>query len=284
MKDIVIIYHGECSDGFGGAWAAWKKFRETADYIGAHHGDELPVGLVGKEIYFVDFVYPKQLMESLKKQNKKIVIIDHHKTAVDILDLADEKLFEINHSGAVLSWKYFHPNQITPTILKHIEDRDIWRWGMKNSREILTYFDLFNLDFKIWDKVINEFDRNKTKRDEFLVNGKLLMRQWNNLCEGILGEDAMEVEFEGYKTYSVNVPSVFSSDLGNFLSKKLPPMAIAWHQSNNGNFRVSLRSDGTLDVSEIAKKYGGGGHKAAAGFGIMAGQPFPWKKINNDEK
>ena len=56
MKDIIVIYHGECSDGFGGAWAAWKKFGETVDYIGAHHGDEPPVGLVGKEIYFIDFI------------------------------------------------------------------------------------------------------------------------------------------------------------------------------------------------------------------------------------
>lgn len=280
-KNITIIYHGECSDGFGGAWAAWKKFGETADYVGVHHGDEPPAGLVGKEIYFIDFVYPKQLMESLKKENKRIVIIDHHKTAVDVLELADEKLFNINHSGAVLSWQYFHSNKATPSILKHIEDRDLWHWEIDNSREVLAYFDLFNFDFKIWDDIINEFDNNEIKRREFVGNGVLLMRQWNHLCENILKEDAMEVEFEGHRIYSINASAVFSSDLGNLLSKKLPPMAIVWHQSNNGNFTVSLRSDGILDVSEIAKKYGGGGHKAAAGFRIMEGQPFPWKKVNN---
>ena len=199
-----------------------------------------------------------------------------------MLDLADEKLFDINHSGAVLSWQYFHPNKATPTLLKHIEDRDTWNWKIANSKEILAYFDLFNFDFKIWDNIIEKFDDDEITRKKFRQNGELLMRQWNNLCDKIIEEDAMEVEFEGYRTYSVNVSSVFSSDLGNLLSKKLPPMAIGWHQSNDGNFRVSLRSDGTLDVSEIAKKYGGGGHKSAAGFRIMVGQPFPWKKI--DEK
>lgn len=281
-KDIVVIYHGECSDGFGGAWAAWKKFGEMVDYVGAHHGDEPPAGLVGKDIYFIDFVYPKQLMESLKKENKRIVIIDHHKTAVEVLDLADEKLFEINHSGAVLSWWYFHPDKIIPSILRHIEARDIWRWEFDDSREILASFDLLDRDFKVWDEAIGEFDGNETKRKEFIVNGALLVRQWDNLCEDIMKEDIMEVEFEGYRTYSVNVSSVFSSDLGNLLSKKLPPLAITWHQGNDGNFRVSLRSDGTLDVAEIAKKYGGGGHRAAAGFRIMVDQPFPWKVIKSD--
>jgi len=278
-KDVVVVYHGECSDGFGGAWSAWKKFQETADYIGVCHGDNPSDDLVGKEIYFVDFVYPKGMMEDLKKKNKKIVIIDHHKTAVDLLDLADEKLFDIEHSGAVLSWHYFHSNKPTPILLKHIEDRDLWNWKIENSREILIYFDLFERDFKIWDEIISEFDKNQIKRKEFTDKGDLLIRQWNILCERIMKEDSMKVEFEGYQIYLINASSVFSSDLGNLLSKKLPPMAIAWHQGGDGNFRVSLRSDGTLDVSEIAKKYGGGGHRSSAGFRILNGQPFPWKAI-----
>src|SRR3989338_1841766 len=284
MKDIVIIYHGECTDGFGGAWSAWKKFGETADYFGINHGDNPPEGLTGKEIYFIDFVFPMPVMENLKRSNKKITIIDHHKTAMDTIELADSKSFDIDHSGAVLAWQYFHPDKEPPNLLKFIEDRDIWRWARDGSKEILTYFDLFDLNFNVWDNIIEKFDNDEITRKEFHQNGELLMRQWNNLCDKVIAEDAILVDFEGHRIYSVNVSSVFSSDLVNLLSKKLPPMAIAWHQSNDGNFRVSLRSDGTLDVSEIAKKYGGGGHKAAAGFRIMAGQSFPWKIIKENEK
>lgn len=282
-KDIVVIYHGDCSDGFGGAWVAWKKFQKRADYIGAFHGDEPSAGLIGKEVYFIDFVYPKPIMEQLKKTVKKMVIIDHHKTAMDVLDLADEKLFNIKHSGAVLSWNYFYPDKSIPSLLKYIEDRDLWFWKLDKSREVLAYFDLFIFDFKIWDDIISKLDSNKVKKKEFVANGTLLMRQWNNLCGNMLN-DAAKVEFEGYRIYCINTTHIFSSDLGNLLSEKLPPMAIAWHQGSDGNFGVSLRSDGTLDVSEIAKKYGGGGHKAAAGFRIMAGKPFPWKIIKKDEK
>ncbi len=281
-KDTIIIYHGDCSDGFGGAWSAWKKFGESADYFGAHHGDEPPQELKDKVIYFIDFVYPRPIMEVLKKANKKIIIIDHHKTASDTIELADEKLFDMENSGAVLSWQYFHPDKEIPTIIRHIEDRDLWNWNMSGTREVLASFDLLSQDFQSWDSAILDFDNSDEKRKGFVANGGLLMLQWNNLCEDIIKDDAVLVEFEGIRTYSVNASSVFASDLGNMLSKKLSPIAIVWHQKEDGNFVVSLRSDGTCDVSEIAKKYGGGGHSAAAGFRILADNPFPWKIIKKD--
>lgn len=283
-KNIVVIYHGECTDGFGGAWSAWKKFGDTANYIGVHHDNGPPEGLVKKEIYFIDFTYPRPTMKQLKKDNKKIVIIDHHKTAIDKLNIADESLFDINHSGAVLAWRYFHSDRPVPEILKFIEDRDIWRWSLAGSKETLAYFDLFDLNFNIWDDIIGKFDRKKLTRREFHKNGELLLRQWSALGEDIVKEGAVLVGFEGYKVYSVNAPHIFASDLGSILSKKMPPMAIVWQQNKFGNVGVSLRSDGSIDVSEIAKKYGGGGHKAAAAFRLKRGKSFPWKIIENEDE
>lgn len=280
-KDIVVIYHGECTDGFGGAWAAWKKLSGTADYFGAHYDDGPPENLVSKELYFIDFVYPRPIMEQLRKDNKKIVIIDHHKTAVDKLDLADEKLFDINHSGAVLAWQYFHADKNVPLILKHIEDRDIWRWSLDKSKETLTYFDLFDFDFDIWDDIIEKFEKDKLARQEFGKNGELLLRQWNGLTQDMIREGAVLVDFEGNKIFAINAPHIFASDLGNLLSKQNPSMAIVWQQNKFGNIGVSLRSDGSVDVAEIAKKYGGGGHKAAAAFRLKKGEPFPWKIVEN---
>jgi len=278
-KNIVIVYHGQCTDGFGGAWSAWKKLGDSADYFGASYDNGPPKGLTNKEIYFIDFVYSRPVMEDLKQKNKRIVIIDHHKTAQDKLDIANDKLFDINHSGAVLSWQYFHPDKSIPIILKCIEDRDIWRWKVEDSKEILAYFDLFDFDFKIWNEIIEQFDHDESLKLEFKKNGQLLLRQWTSLCEDMIKEESTIVEFEGYKTYVINAPHIFASDLGNILSKKLPPLAIVWQQNKEGNIGVSLRSDGSVDVSEIAKKYGGGGHKAAAGLRIESLLELPWKKI-----
>lgn len=281
-KDTVIIYHGECTDGFGGAWAAWKKLGESADYFPARFDNGPPGGLVDKEIYFIDFIYPRKVMENLKKSNKKIVVIDHHKTAADKLDLADDKLFDIEHSGAVLAWNYFHLDKAVPKILEYIEDRDIWKWSVNNSREVMSYFDLFDFDFNIWDNIIEKFEKDNSLKQEFIKNGELLLRQWESLCEDIIKGGAIVVEFEGYKTYAINAPHIFASDIGNILSNKLPPMAIVWQQNNEGNLGVSLRSNGSVDVAEIAKKYGGGGHKKAAGLRIENFSKLPWRVLKNE--
>ena len=81
-KEIVVIYHGKCPDGFGGAYAAWKKFGDTATYLPADHGDAPPEGLEGREVYLVDFCYEiAEQMERLARTAKRLVVLDHHESA-----------------------------------------------------------------------------------------------------------------------------------------------------------------------------------------------------------
>lgn len=98
-----------------------------------------------------------------------------------------------------------------------------------------------------------------------------------NLMRELVG-NAQKVKFEGYAVYALNAPPFFASELGHALAKKLPPIAIVWRQEKR-KIKVSLRSNGKVDVSKIAKRYGGGGHKAAAGFAFEAERKFPWKII-----
>ena len=53
-KEIVILYHGGCPDGFGGAYAAWKKFGDAAEYIPVQHDRVVPEGLAGRKLFFID--------------------------------------------------------------------------------------------------------------------------------------------------------------------------------------------------------------------------------------
>jgi len=85
----------------------------------------------------------------------------------------------------------------------------------------------------------------------------------NKVIEDLVSR-AKETAFEGYKALIIETP-VFHSEVGNALAQKLPPIGIVWVQKN-GKISVSLRSDGTVDVSKLAEKYGGGGHKSASGF------------------
>ncbi len=274
MKKIAVLYHGDCRDGFGGAYAAWKKFGKRADYFGLKHGGDLP-GIKGKEVYIVDFGFKEPVMRKLVRANR-VVALDHHVSAEKATKMADEYVYALNNSGAVIAWKYFHPKKPVPLLLRHVQDVDLWKFKLPNTRELVAYMGLVKYDFKIWDKLARELE-NPKRYEIYAEKGRELLRYENLMIERLL-EGAMVAKFEGYKTLVINSP-VLHSEIGNRLTKLAPPIAIVWSEKS-GIRRVSLRSNGKVDVAKIAEKYGGGGHKAAAGFSFGLKNPFPWKIIN----
>lgn len=277
MKDIIVVYHGKCRDGFGGAWAAWKKFGDSAEYIPAQRTQD-PPEIKNKEIYFIDFTYSSEITKKYISENKKIVIIDHHITAGEAIKLVPENSFDINHSGAVLAWQYFFPNQTAPKLLQYVEDSDLWRFNLENTKEITAFLELYDFGFKLWDEFASGME-DLEKRKKYVEEGGVVLRYEASLIKEAVEDGSELVEFEGYKVLAINYPHFLASSLGHIFVKKNPPMGIVWNEKK-GIITVSLRSDGIVDVSAIAKKYGGGGHKAAAGFFFSADQPKPWKRIN----
>ena len=279
MKNLVVIYHANCPDGFGGAWVAWKKFGDQAEYIKAHHSDSPPADLKNKEIYFIDFVYSLEITNKILRKNNKVVIIDHHISAENIVKLASDYSFDINHSGSILAWKYFFPKKNTPRLLQHIEDIDIWKFAMPFTKEISLVIGLYDFDFKTWDKLAEEIEDEQT-RNRLIDAGKIILRNDQKIVERLLEGSTDLVKFEGYQTLIMNFPNehYLHSVIGNALCFKKPPIGVVWSEFRGRKY-FSLRSDGTVDVSKIAQKYSGGGHKAAAGFSIPADQPLPWKVI-----
>lgn len=279
-KDTVVIYHGNCTDGFGAAWAAWKKLGDQAEYVPYIHGEKLPENISASLIYLLDYIPPKFYLDSLKKEDKRIIMIDHHISNQSSLVNGDEILFDLNHSGSTLAWQYFHPNEKIPVMLKYIEDVDLWKFELPKSNEIFYYLDLFEFNFDIWTKVIDAAE-NEAVLSEYIKKGELLLKYNDVIVERIIARNRQSVVFEGLEVYAVNASDMFASKIGNKLSILKPPMGIVWHQ-NKKNLSISLRSDGSVDVSVIAKKYGGGGHKQAAGFEVPLDTPLPWKVIKND--
>jgi oligoribonuclease NrnB/cAMP/cGMP phosphodiesterase (DHH superfamily) len=274
-KDIVVIYHGDCADGFSAAWAAWKKFASEADYYGAGHGESLPDGLINKEIYVLDFSFPKEIMAEVVKNNKKVVIIDHHKSAEESVKMAHEYVYEMDRSGAVLAWQYFFPELAVPWLLRYISDRDIWKLELPDTFAIGLMLDTFDKNFETWSKLAEELEDGNL-RNQYIEKGKLIQKYEHKIIEDIISSNKEVVIFEGHEIYAVNAPHFFASQMGNFLCREKPPFAIVWQWSGE-IVKVSLRSDGTVDVSEIAKKFGGGGHKAAAAFRVESLEKLPWK-------
>ncbi|MEW6617197.1 MAG: DHHA1 domain-containing protein [Patescibacteria group bacterium] len=276
MKKILVIYHKSCPDGFGGAWAAWKKFGNKAEYV-AVDPDTLPEKFSkGREIYSIDISYPASVQKKLRAENKSLVVLDHHASRKNDTEAFPENTFDNNHSGAVLSWKYFHPKKKVPKFLEYIEDGDLWRFKFPEGGRVVSYALMRPYDFHVWTKIVNDVEDIK-KRREYIKNGDLIQTYERQVIERVM-ERAGRVLFEGMEVYAVNSSyKILTSELGHQLTQKTGLLGIVWYEEN-GELKISLRADGNVDVSKIAQKYGGGGHKNAAAFVIKNGKK-PWKIV-----
>lgn len=277
-KNIVILYHGRCKDGFGGAFAAWKKFGDKAKYIASSYGEPPHLDIKNKEVYFIDFCYKKEALQELIRNNKRVTLIDHHKTSADLAPLTHEPLHSNDNSGAVLAWQYFHPKKPMPKLLQYVEDTDLWKFALPKSKALFAFLETQPYDFHAWNRLANKFER-ADERKKFAEKGAAILAHDDALIDQLLSYNVVPVLFEGHEVLSVNSP-IFHSVLGNRLVEKRPPFAIVWSEQP-GERRVSLRSVGDVDVAEIAKKYGGGGHKNASGFEWPIDKPLPWTRLTS---
>jgi len=280
MKKL-CIYHGNCADGFGAAYAVWKRYGEEVEfYPGVYQQD--PPDVTGRDVIMVDFSYKLPVLEAMGKKARTITILDHHKSAAeDLMHFAnymDESfdvfggmaefggflpiraLFDMERSGAMIAWNYFHPNTPAPRLFEHIQDRDLWRFKLPGTREIQACVFSYPYDFAVWDGLMNENELDRLK-----LEGEAIERKHFKDIAELLKVTTQRMNISGYDVPVANLPYTMSSDAGHQLAQGEPFAACYWDTPGGRVF--SLRSsDVGLDVSEIAKRFGGGGHRNAAGF------------------
>jgi len=264
-KNIVVLYHANCPDGFCSAFAFWKKYGDKAKYIPAKHG-EPPPPIEGKTVYIVDFSYNRLTLLKMKDAAKSLVVIDHHITAEKELGDLDFCEFDMSHSGAYLSWKYLFGEDNVPPIVLHVEDRDLWNWKLDFSREILSTIDSYPKTFEAWDDLhISLLDSDSPAHSKVVSTGRGILRYKDVLIASLI-KNSFKMNIAGYEVPAINI-SFFQSEIAGQLSEG-SPFAAAYYFDGSG-FRVSLRSrENGIDVSEIASSFGGGGHRSAAGFRV----------------
>ena len=277
MERTVILFHGDCPDGFGGAYAAWKKFGDAAEYMPVKHGRPVPEGLSGAHLYFIDFIYHQEDMNRLEKEAASLVVLDHHEGVKDVVESMANHVYDASRSGAVIAWEYFHPEIPVPTLLTYVQEGDLYRFALPNSRELLASIYTQPFTFEAWDRIAGEIEDPQI-RAKMIERGEIY-RTHSDSIVAELAEDAKLVRFEGYECYFAATISIFSSDLGNRLARKKAPLALCVQARPDG-LRVSLRGDGSVDVAKIAQKYGGNGHPNAAAFSLPWDSPIPWEPID----
>ena len=267
-KDIVIIYHKFCTDGFGAAYVAWKKFKDTAIYIPQDRTDTgLPVDLIqGKEVYILDYSFSLSEMLHYQSIAKSFTVIDHHSSAEDSITQLSSHIFDTKYSGAFLAWNYFHPNTEAPKLIQYISDADTWAHILPDWEEIesFIYSDLeYHFTFEHFERLENTLASHEGYLKAKEIGALLLSK--NNQKINHYSEHAELITFEGYQIYAANAPYTVKSKLGYELAKKTNSFALIYYYEK-GYWKCSLRSVNDFDVSQIAQKYGGGGHKNSAAF------------------
>ena len=264
-----ILYHSPCFDGFGAAWAALQGLsgKGHLEFVPVQYGQKVPTlvtweGSEHEPMYLVDFSYSRAVLDELTK-GRDLYIIDHHKTAQDDLKDYPNTVFDMNHSGAVLTWQYFFPGRAIPDLLLYVEDRDLWKFQMPNSKEINAWIASYPKDFQTWDFLEREL------QERGLLEGRAILRFTEQKVKEITDQSFLQ-PWEGYGKIPVVNTSCFMSEVAQELLARHPesPFVAYRFERADGCEQWGLRSRKDFDCSEVAKKLGGGGHPQAAGFVI----------------
>ena len=294
-----VLYHGNCPDGCGSAMAAWMKFGDEAEYVPVSYGKELPQMLIGSgtEVYILDFSYPTHVVKSLRSSHSRLVVLDHHHPAKNelgplLVDNSQEPYiirFDMEKSGAVLAWEYFHPDKPVPLFVLYLQDRDLWRFDLAQSREVSAAVGSYPFDYKVYAAW--------TEEDQETIEGlalegvaclRLKRQQVDNMARhqrnALLNAQDGRVVFEppvqdgsaahfgevGANLWRCPVANatVFFSEVGERMLEMNPsaPFSAYFSDRGDGRRQWGLRSKPDFDCSVVAKAFGGGGHKQAAGF------------------
>ena len=255
----VVIYHANCNDGFGAAYSAWKLLGNRAEYHAASHGSP-PPDVTGKKVVILDFSYNNAMTKALIEQADELWVIDHHKSnMVELHDISNTH-FDMTKSGAMLAWEFFHPGKEAPKFISYIQDRDLWQWELPYSKEFSAAFDMVPWNFDEYEKFEDD-----SVFDDAVKRGSYILAYSKTVIKKVCDKATKRI----YKDHDVMVvnSSHWMSEIGATLAKDCD-FAMIWYYDHDACiYKVSLRAfHDTMDVSEIAKSFGGGGHRKAAGF------------------
>jgi oligoribonuclease NrnB/cAMP/cGMP phosphodiesterase (DHH superfamily) len=281
----LVIYHNNCADGFSAAWCFWRKYGTGADYVGGVYQTP-PPDVTGRDVYLVDFSYKRAVVERMLAEANSVTLIDHHKTAIDDLQSlfaehetdalaygSDRRAVwfcDLNRSGATLAWDYLFPSEDRPLLLGHIEDRDLWRFKLPGTREIQAFVFSYAYSFELWDRLMSA---DQVELLKMTAAGAAIERKHHKDVAELVAVCQRRMVIGGYDVPVASLPYTLVSDAAHLMAQDQPFAACYWDTAEGRVF--GLRSvEAGVDVSEVAKQYGGGGHAKAAGFKVSREHPL----------
>lgn len=269
-----VFYHNDLDGRCAGA-IAYRYYGKTPQItlIEIDYKDEIDVDAITKDekIVIVDFSFKPEAMERVLEKTKNVIWIDHHKTAFEYKyskELDGER--DVEFSGCELAWKYWYPEKPMPRAVELIGDRDKWAW--KYGKETADFnmgmktYDHQPKDMLLWENLFNE---NRHVLNDVKERGRICLLFRDMFCKDYADSYGFETEYGGYKCFAMGLYMFGSEAFGDRMDKHDICLSFVF---DGKKWTVGLYSK-TIDVSEIAKKNGGGGHRGAAGF-VCDSLPF----------
>lgn len=279
--DHVVIFHHPCNDGFGSAFVAWNALNPKKTlFVPMNYKDKLPLEIITRKfVYILDFSFPPDILADIVDAANYVWWLDHHESAIkEHFPDVKESNFIIHgsqlyselsstRSGALLAHHYFFPARKVPKLIRHISDRDLWNFELPGTKEIHAYLSTIPMTFIEWENFMLMLE-SPVLEHKIIDTGSKLLVQYQNYIKQHRSKININNDLKGRSVAYVNCSSMFSSDLGSLILEENPGIdyCVLFNFSRD-EIHVSLRSrKGGVNVAEIAKKYGGGGHQSAAGF------------------
>lgn len=300
QKTAVVAYHSPCIDGFTSAWVMYnilalregykvklipmKYTKHSIDKL-FERLEELNIEHKLTNLYVVDYSLDMPYISKLQVEypEVEVMILDHHKTAFEryapeITKLhydsrVAKKLYNTqvildnNESGASLCYKTFCSSiGPVPELVSFIKDYDLWRFSLgEETKWINKYLMEQDKTLANWSRIHTCFQNPRERREILEIGSKLQAEHDKKVREVVVL--AVGINLQGYPGLSVECSRELTSDVGHTLALNSGAFGACYSIDTEANtITWSLRSNGDFDVSDIAKEYGGGGHKNAAGF------------------
>ena len=161
----------------------------------------------------------------------------------------------------------YNKDEEPPSKLLHIQDRDLWEFKYGDTKAVTEYISSLPHEFDTWDRLIT------SERQDFISEGRTLLRKKEKDIREFIESAAYTTNFDGFYVPIINCPYMWGSDTCHILAKNVPFAMYYWDNETFRHFGLRSDKDG-VDVSLIAKRFGGGGHIHAAGFTLTPCELF----------
>jgi oligoribonuclease NrnB/cAMP/cGMP phosphodiesterase (DHH superfamily) len=290
LDDRAWVIHHNDLDGRCSAAIVRRAYEEgttifiEVDY--ANYNDRIPYDSIRlrDNVVIVDFALKPRDMERLIATGAHIVWIDHHATAAEYpyLDIQGLRDFaDKSAAGCELTWRYFFGDKKMPRVVELIGDYD--KWLLKYGENSFDCYEGMKMmpseplsDF--WSKL---FAEGEQELPMILMIGATARKYRDNYCKRICDTYGYEIKLPLLPTRTeiveVEMVRAWVTNIYGFGSQgfverfKEYDVCVAYIHDGK-KYTVSLYSE-KVDVSGIAKMFGGGGHKGAAGFVC---EHLPW--------